>query len=187
MEELLKCVFKCWKNDEFKTFRRIQASVFYDSERNWIVTKVGKSVKSSYKLSNVTDVQQAFWGAFLRHELVRVWVTDDDNNRFQFEYDGHDAPKAYVRIKALAESSSAMMRARPKLLALLSLNASVRLVNVLDCLPEREARRGLEAAREFVQHAIETEEVQGHLDGDTFVREGEPLQGHDASTVKSGS
>jgi hypothetical protein len=172
MEELMKCIFKCWKNGEFKTFRTIHATVFYDTDRDWIVTKVGKSVKSSYKVSNVTDVQRAFWGTYLRHDMVTVWVTDDDGNHFQFDYDGKDAPRAYLRMKALAETSSPHLRALPKVLALLGSGMSVPLKEVLERLPEREARKGVDAAREVVQHLIETNAVAGRIDGDLFVPEG---------------
>ncbi len=168
----MKCTFKCWKNGEFKTFRVIHATVFYDADRDWIVTKVGKSVKSSYKLSNVTDVQQAYWGTYLPHHMVTVWMTDDDGNHFQFDYDGWNAPKVYLRMKALAEASSPHLRARPKVLALLESNESVPLKEVLERLPEREARKGIDAAREVVQHLIETNAVIGHIQGDLFVREG---------------
>ena len=154
------------------TIRPIHATVFYDGDRDWIVTKVRNSVKSSYKLSNVTDLQRASWGAFLRHDMVTVWVTDDDGNRFQFDYDGMDAPKAYLRLRALAETSSPHLRALPKVVALLESSESVPLREVLQRLPEREAWHGVEAAREVVQHLIETNAVVGRIEGDSFVREG---------------
>ena len=182
----MRCLFKCWKNGEFMTPRPIQAIVFYDGDRDWIVAKVRGSVRSSYKLSNVTDVQQAFWGTFLRHDMVTVWVTDDDGRRFQFDYDGMGAPKAYLRIKALAEASSPHLRARPKVLALLESNERVPLRDVLGRLPESEARKGLDAAREAVQHLIQTNAVIGHIEGDLFVREGLAERGYQGASAGPG-
>jgi hypothetical protein len=183
LEEIMKCLWKCWKNGEFMTIRPIHAILYYDAERDWFITKVRGSVRSSYKLSNITDVQQAYWGTFLRHDMVTVWVTDDDGNRFQFDYDGTDAPKAYPRVNALAEASSPRLRARPKVLDLLESAGRVPLTDVLERLPAEESRRGIEAAREVVQHLIQTNLVMGRIEGEAFINVRVPVgDSRDASS-----
>jgi len=169
-ETLFRCSFKCWKNGEFRTIRPTYVALYYDTDLNWIVAKQGKSAKSSYKLSNITDVRISTWGAFVRHISVVVWVTDDDGNKFKFDYDGSEAIKVYERIKGLAETSSPYFKALPGIVVLLNRNERVLLDEVLGLLPKQGRQWSREEAKELVEHLVEVGDVSGSVEGGFFVR-----------------
>jgi hypothetical protein len=180
MEQLCRCTFKCWKNGKLKTLRTTHADLFYDSERNWVIACVGKRVRSSYRLSCVTDVQLTQWGAWIHHAGVTVWVTDDDGDKFRFYYESNDAPGLFAEISKWAESSSPYLKARRRILELFRNNDKVYLGEVVSRLAERAKKGGFEAAREEVEHLVEVQQIRGHLDGDFFVCEGMSGEVNDA-------
>jgi hypothetical protein len=172
MKELFTCSFKCYRNDEPMNLRSQYGKLYYDELKDWLVFQLGKKPKSSYKVSNITDVQMATWGSFARHISVAVFVTDDDGVNWEFVYESPRAQELYPVIIEKALATSPAMQARKALADFLNRSDKVSLLDVLDRLSPKLRKGGLDTARAEVEHLIETGLVVGKLEGDEFERTG---------------